>query len=214
MIVNTASLCGFTYQYNILQDVYEQYKQYDFEIVGFPCNDFGSQEPGSDEDIDEFCKNKGVTFQMMSKIHVKGPNQHPIYEWLTTKSLNGYADSEVKWNFQKYLINKQGEIDKIVMTQTNPDDDSVIDWILEGTGVEEKDKKINIYPNPAGKKLIIETEYLKDPGAEISLYNCLGKKVKTIKARSTNVSDLQSGAYFVIINGGNFRIIEKVVLTN
>ncbi len=213
MIVNTASLCGFTYQYEILQTVYEQYKQYDFEIVGFPSNDFGSQEPGSDEDIKEFCQNKGVTFQMMSKIHVKGANQHPIYKWLTTKSLNGFADSEVSWNFQKYLINKEGGIDKIVVTQADPDDEAIIDWIMEGTSVEDKSSEIKVYPNPSTGNLIIDTEYIEDPQAEILLYNSIGEKVKEISQRQTNVSDLPSGSYFLEIIRKDLRIVKKVIIS-
>ena len=104
MIVNTASKCGLTYQYEALQKLYSQYKDLNFVIVGFPSNDFLWKEPGSNDEIIDFCEqNYGVTFPMMSKITVKGTKKHPIYQFLTQKSKNNYKDSRVTWNFQKYL---------------------------------------------------------------------------------------------------------------
>ncbi|MFC4740714.1 glutathione peroxidase [Flavobacterium ponti] len=130
MIVNTASECGLTPQYKDLETIYEKYKDKNFVIVGFPANNFGSQEPGSDKEIAAFCeKNYGVTFPMMSKISVKGNDMHEIYQFLTQKSKNGLEDSEVQWNFQKYLINENGELEKVIAPRTLPTDDSVIKWI-------------------------------------------------------------------------------------
>ncbi len=132
MLVNVASKCGLTPQYEQLQTIYNQYGSSNFTIIGFPANNFMSQEPGNEEEIKTFCtKNYGVTFQMMSKISVKGDNIHPLYKWLTTKELNNYKDSKVKWNFQKYLINENGEIAKIISPQTKPDDKAIIEWITE-----------------------------------------------------------------------------------
>ena len=106
MIVNTASKCGLTYQYEALQKLYSQYKDLNFVIVGFPSNDFLWQEPGSNDEIIDFCEqNYGVTFPMMSKITVKGTKKHTIYQFLTQKSKNNFKDSRVTWNFQKYIIN-------------------------------------------------------------------------------------------------------------
>ncbi|HLV40721.1 MAG TPA: glutathione peroxidase [Brumimicrobium sp.] len=130
MIVNTASECGFTPQYEQLQELYAKYGGYNFVILGFPSNDFMKQEPGSDAEIAAFCqKNYGVTFQMMSKIEVKGSGMAPIYQYLTTKSLNGHSDSKVKWNFQKYLIGTDGKLEQIYYSKTLPTDKSIIDWI-------------------------------------------------------------------------------------
>ncbi len=130
MIVNTASKCGNTPQYEDLQNVYEKYKDNNFVIVGFPANNFGKQEPGTDVEIAEFCKlNYGVTFPMMSKISVKGEDMNEVYKFLTEKNKNGYADSEVKWNFQKYLIDENGELAQIIEPKTLPTDPSVIAWI-------------------------------------------------------------------------------------
>jgi glutathione peroxidase len=130
MVVNTASKCGFTPQYAELQNLYDKYKDSGFVIVGFPANDFLWQEPGNNEEIANFCqKNYGVTFPMMSKITVKGSKKHPIYSFLTEKSKNGLADSKVKWNFQKYLIDREGHLSKILPPNTKPMDKEIIDWI-------------------------------------------------------------------------------------
>jgi glutathione peroxidase len=130
MIVNTASECGLTPQYEQLQTVYEKYKDQNFVIVGFPANNFGSQEPGSNAQIATFCqKNYGVSFPMMAKISVKGNDQHPVYQFLTQKAKNGLEDSDVQWNFQKYLINESGELVKVVSPRTLPTDVEIINWI-------------------------------------------------------------------------------------
>ena len=132
MIVNTASKCGLTPQYEKLQELHETYKDSDFAIIGFPSNDFMGQEPGSDEEISKFCvKNYGVTFKMMGKIIVKGEDKHDIYQFLTDKSWNQNIDSQVEWNFQKYLLNKNGELEKVISPQTSPLDQDIIDWIEE-----------------------------------------------------------------------------------
>lgn len=130
MIVNTASKCGYTPQYEQLEAVYQKYKNQNFVIIGFPANNFMGQEPGSDAEISAFCqKNYGVTFPMMSKISVNGKNQAPIYTFLTTKKYNGLEDNKVSWNFQKYLINEQGFLVKILAPNVKPDAPEVIEWI-------------------------------------------------------------------------------------
>ena len=130
MIVNTASKCGLTPQYKKLEVLYKEYNSQNFIIIGFPANNFLSQEPGSDAEIAEFCQNNyGVSFPMMSKISVKGNNKHPLYEFLTNKSLNGVLDSSVRWNFQKYLINAEGIVEKVISPWVSPDDSSIVEWI-------------------------------------------------------------------------------------
>jgi glutathione peroxidase len=132
MIVNTASKCGLTYQYEALQKLYSQYKDLNFVIVGFPSNDFLWQEPGSNDEIIDFCEqNYGVTFPMMSKITVKGTKKHPIYQFLTEKSKNNYRDSRVTWNFQKYLVNREGRVEKIISPRTRPDSEEIVSWITD-----------------------------------------------------------------------------------
>lgn len=130
LVVNTASKCGLTPQYKQLQSLYEQFGGEKFVIVGFPANNFMKQEPGTNEEIAEFCeKNYGVTFPMMEKISVKGDDMHPLYHWLTEKSKNGVLDSEVGWNFQKYLIDEKGQLVKMVEPKTKPDDEQIVSWI-------------------------------------------------------------------------------------
>ena len=130
LVVNTASECGLTPQYEQLQAIYEKYKDKNFVIVGFPANNFGAQEPGSNSEIATFCQqNFGVSFPMMAKISVKGGDMHSVYQFLTQKAKNGLQDSEVQWNFQKYLINENGELAKVVSPRTLPTDAEITNWI-------------------------------------------------------------------------------------
>lgn len=132
MVVNTASECGLTPQYENLEELYKEFGGDDFTIVGFPANNFGAQEPGSDSEIKTFCtKNYGVTFQMFSKISVKGDDQHPLYQWLTKKELNGVSDAEMVWNFQKFLIDENGNWVRNVHPQTLPVDEEIVNWITK-----------------------------------------------------------------------------------
>lgn len=132
MVVNTASKCGLTPQYRELQALYEKYGAENFVVVGFPANNFMSQEPGTNEEIAAFCeRNYGVTFPMMAKIDVKGKNIHPIYQFLTEESKNGKMDSKVTWNFQKYLINEEGQLVEVISPRTAPYDDQIIRWITQ-----------------------------------------------------------------------------------
>jgi glutathione peroxidase len=130
MIVNTASKCGLTPQYKDLEAVYKEYKDKGLVIVGFPANNFASQEPGTNEEIATFCQmNYGVTFPMMDKVSVKGDDMAAIYQILTQKSKNGLQDSTVEWNFQKYLINEKGELEKVIAPRTLVTDPEVLNWI-------------------------------------------------------------------------------------
>lgn len=130
MIVNVASKCGFTPQYEQLEALYQKYKDQNFVIIGFPANNFKEQEPGSNEEIKSFCTlTYGVTFPMMDKISVKGDDMAPLYQWLTDKDLNGESNSSVKWNFQKYLINENGILVDVVNPWVSPDTTKIIKWI-------------------------------------------------------------------------------------
>jgi glutathione peroxidase len=132
MVVNTASKCGLTPQYEQLEAIYKQYKNKNFVIIGFPANNFLSQEPGSNEDILEFCtKNYGVTFPMMAKISVKGDDIHPLYKWLTSKSENGVLDADISWNFQKFLIDEEGNLIKSIPPRQKPDSEEIVSWITQ-----------------------------------------------------------------------------------
>jgi glutathione peroxidase len=130
IVVNTASKCGLTPQYEKLEALYQKYKNSNFVIVGFPANNFMGQEPGTNEEIATFCKkNYGVSFSMMEKISVKGSDIHPVYQFLTEKSKNGLEDNSVQWNFQKYLIDENGYLVKVVSPRTSPDDQEITSWI-------------------------------------------------------------------------------------
>lgn len=129
MIVNVASKCGNTPQYKDLEDLYVK-NHGNLVIIGFPANNFGSQEPGTATEIRQFCtQNYGVTFPMMEKISVKGTDMAPLYKWLTSKKENGVMDSEVKWNFQKYLIDENGKLDQVLDPKEQPESDKVLTWL-------------------------------------------------------------------------------------
>ena len=130
LVVNTASECGLTPQYEQLQAVYEKHGGENFTVIGFPANNFGAQEPGSNIEIKTFCtKNYGVTFPMMNKISVKGDDQHEIYQWLTQKEKNGKMDAEMQWNFQKFLIDEEGNLVDVVEPREKPDSEKITNWI-------------------------------------------------------------------------------------
>jgi glutathione peroxidase len=122
LIVNTASECGFTPQYAGLQQLFERFSARGFEVLGFPCNQFGKQEPGDAAQIGAFCaKNFGVTFPMFEKIDVKGPNVHPLYRYLTSERRGLFGTKAIKWNFTKFLVDRDGRIVKRYGSRTPPD---------------------------------------------------------------------------------------------
>ena len=129
LIINVASKCGFTPQYKGLQELHEKYKN-KLVVIGVPCNQFGSQEPGTSAEINSFCqKNYGVEFIITEKIDVKGATQHPLYFWLTDKSENGVSSSSVKWNFQKYLIGPNGNFIDVFYSITKPNSQKIINYL-------------------------------------------------------------------------------------
>ena len=130
LVVNVASKCGLTPQYAQLEKLYEKYKDKDFVIIGFPANNFMGQEPGSNEDIAQFCSlNYGVTFPMMAKISVKGKEIAPLYQWLTEKKLNGKEDASVQWNFQKFMIDENGNWVGFASPKESPFSEKIVTWI-------------------------------------------------------------------------------------
>jgi glutathione peroxidase len=130
LVVNTASKCGLTPQYEDLQTLYTKYMEKDFVIIGFPSNDFAGQEPGTNEEIATFCESRyNVTFPMMSKIAVKGEEIHPLYQWLTSESENGVEDSKVAWNFQKYMIDEEGNLVGHMPPRKKPTNKAIVSWI-------------------------------------------------------------------------------------
>jgi len=121
LVVNTASKCGFTPQYDGLEKLFQQFKDNEFEVIGFPCNQFGAQEPGNADEIAEFCKvNFGVTFPLMKKVDVNGPDASPLYDWMKSEKKGLMGSTSVKWNFTKFLINREGEVVKRYGPQDAP----------------------------------------------------------------------------------------------
>lgn len=126
LFVNVASKCGFTPQYKDLQELSDTYKD-KLTVIGVPCNQFGKQEPGNASEIEHFCEvNYGVTFPITEKIEVKGSGQHPLYQWLTKKEQNGVSNSNVKWNFQKYLVDPEGKLVDYYFSITKPTSKKIV----------------------------------------------------------------------------------------
>lgn len=129
LVVNTASKCGYTKQYEQLEKVSEEYKD-KLVVVGFPANNFGGQEPGTDGEIQEFCKARfGVKFPLASKISVKGEDTAPIYKWLTSKTENGVLDAEIKWNFNKFLLDENGKLIAYFDSKVLPDSEEILKYV-------------------------------------------------------------------------------------
>ena len=121
LVVNTASKCGFTPQYDGLEQLYQQFKDQEFEVIGFPCNQFGAQEPGDADEIAEFCKvNFGVTFPLMEKVDVNGPDASPLFDWMKTEAKGLMGSTGIKWNFTKFLIDRDGRVVKRYAPQDTP----------------------------------------------------------------------------------------------
>ena len=210
MFVNVASKCGYTPQYKDLQTLYSQYGGDKFEIIGFPANNFNNQEPGSDEDIEDFCTEKyGVTFTMMSKISVVGSNMHPVYQWLTKKEKNGVVDQEVLWNFQKYLVDEKGQLVGIYGSQDNPLKKEIVDWVKNYSDINDEiiPMNLDIYPNPTDNFIYItlpDVNGIKFEDQELYIFNSNYELIysEKINLESKNnvkidVSKLNSGVYFL-----------------
>jgi len=134
MIINVASKCGFTKQYTGLEKLYEKYKDRGLVIVGFPANNFNSQEPGTDAEIKTFCSSKyNVTFPMMSKISVKGDDQHPLYDLLTHKTPTDFR-GEIGWNFTKFLVDRNGQVFARFASKTTPEDEQLVGAVEKALG--------------------------------------------------------------------------------
>jgi glutathione peroxidase len=127
LIVNTASKCGYTSQVSDMEKLYEDHDN--LVVVAIPSNDFGEKEPGSNEEIKEFVNKEGIKFPVMAKTSVKGENEDPLYKWLTQKDLNGVMDSEVGWNYQKYMVDENGNLVGVLEAKESPKSDKVVEWL-------------------------------------------------------------------------------------
>lgn len=214
MVVNTASFCGYTPQFTDLDSLYTQYHQYNFEIIGFPCNDFGSQDPHDDSTINQFCTGVyGVTFQMMSKIATISADTAPVYKWLQRQDLNGVSDAHVAWNFNKFLIDEAGHWVAHYLSPVSPLDTAITNWIMSPSVVasvhsisSDADNLIQlttINSDNSSISFIINNQNAQK--INIRIYSSDGKFVNTIYSGNSianqqinfNVSQLSSGMYFI-----------------
>lgn len=227
MLVNTASFCGYTYQYAKLQELYDNYKKYNFEIIGFPCNDFGAQEPGKDSVINDFCTNNyGITFRMMSKVNIVTGDTSPIYKWLQHIELNTASNATVSWNFNKFLINEAGYWVTHFTSDTDPLDPAITDWIMTpnvitSTGPDNLNDFFQITSaNPAVNSIDLIIKQNLASSYNITLQSIDGKLVYGLieknagnKNISINVSDITPGIYLMKLESGNFQKTIKVIIS-
>ncbi len=211
LVVNTASFCSFTPQFGLLEQLYTDYSQYNFLILGFPCNDFGNQDPHGDSTIADFChSNYNVTFQMMSKVYVVTGDTSDIYKWLQRADLNGVQDVSVGWNFNKFLIDEAGNWVNHYPSATSPLDTAITNWILSPsvvpTGLTEtaNANQFVLYPNPTTGNLTVQ---LSENLTGISVLNMLGQTVYVTSANSgaiqIDLSNQPKGMYFYRATGKN-----------
>lgn len=230
MVVNTASYCAWTYQYEALQNLYERYQDSNFIILGFPCNDFNNQEPGSDSTINEFCTNEyGVTFQMMSKVTITHDTVD-VYKWLMRKSLNGVSDARVLWNFHKFLIDEAGHWVAYYSNLTEPDDPAIIAWIespsvippdttATGTGMTPS-ANVTLH-NTASSSVDVIFNGSESRHTVIRLFSADGKRASTVfdgmpqpgQVVSVDISTFPSALYFLHVrNEAESKVFRFAVL--
>jgi len=217
LVVNTASFCGYTYQYEDLQSLYQLYGGENFEIIGFPCNNFGNQEPGSDSTIIEFCTNNyGVTFQMMERIDIQTGDTAEVFKWLQRGELNGVEDAQITWNFHKFLIDANGKWVRHFASTTNPKDTAITNWITADVSTISIQSfsapHALLYPNPTSgiTNLQFETAALR----HIRVFNSLGKEVLNTNSTLSNlqINNTGKGIYFVQIEEKGIFQTQKLVV--
>lgn len=214
LVVNTASFCGYTPQFADLETLYTQYQQYNFEIIGFPCNDFNNQDPHDDSTINQFCTaNYGVTFQMMSKIATISADTAPVYKWLQRQNLNGVANAHVAWNFNKFCIDEAGHWVAHYVQTVNPLDTAITNWIMSPSVISSASEVSNstnsiILCNGSNSNNTAINFILKNAASEkinIAVFSIDGKFISTLysgytmtdQAISFNTANLSSGVYIV-----------------
>jgi len=212
MVVNTASYCTYTPQYEDLQALYDQYNQYNFEIIGFPCNDFAAQEPKPDSNIIIVCQNYNITFQMMSKVEIVTGDTAEVYKWLQRADLNGVSNAQVSWNFNKFLIDEAGNWVRHILSPVNPLDTSITNWIMSPSVVSspaiEKEAGIEIKSsNPVQASIDLMIRSVEAEHYDINIYSNQGQLIGNIfRGNAENgryisypVESLSSGIYIVTV---------------
>ena len=215
MVVNTASFCAFTPQFEDLQDLYEQYNEFDFEIIGFPCNDFDNQDPGADSTILEFCTSEyGVTFKMMSKAIAVLPDTTPVFRWLQEAELNGVQDAPISWNFHKFLIDEAGDWVAHYSSFDSPTSSSITDWIMSPSALSVTNQSGNsaqlLQPISAIGSDVLEMKFLQQNSerTDVRLFTIDGREVDLLysgvptggQTLRYDASALPAGIYLIQAN--------------
>jgi len=228
MVVNTASYCQYTPQYADLELLYTQYQQYNFEIIGFPCNDFLNQDPHDDSTINQFCNGYGVTFQMMSKIATVSADTAPVYKWLQRADLNGVANAQVAWNFNKFLIDEAGHWVAHYLSPTNPLDTAITNWIMSPSVTasvhsitSDANNLIQLTSvNTDNSSINLKINNQESQKINIGIYSVDGKLINKIYSGNSivnqqinfNVLQLSSGMYFIKAATNNAQQTIKLAL--
>jgi glutathione peroxidase len=223
LVVNTASFCSYTYQYGLLESLREQYStDYNFEIIGFPCNDFGNQEPGHDSTILEFCTNTyNVQFPMMSAIHIRTGDTAAVYKWLQRGELNGVSDAIVDWNFNKFLIDEQGNWVNHFISTVSPFDSTIVNWITDGsvsTNLKTNTDELIQISNFSNQSLLLKYKGIPATGT-LSLFSIDGRFVQSFPIQLTTGTQLlsmqdfsnSSGLYLARIEISGKHKLHKIV---
>ena len=215
MVVNTASFCAFTPQFEELQTLYETYQQNNFEIVGFPCNDFDNQDPAADSTILEFCTEEyGITFPMMSKIVAVQPDTAPVFRWLQEAALNGVADAPITWNFHKFLIDEAGHWVAHHGSTVSPTASSITDWIMSPSALSVTNQSENsaqlLQPISAIGSDVLEMKFLQQNSerTDVRLFTIDGREVDLLysgvptggQTLRYDASALPAGIYLIHAN--------------
>lgn len=224
LVVNTASFCAYTHQFSKLQKLDSAYQNYGFRVIGFPCNDFGGQDPYADSTIETFCINQyAISFPMMSKISIRVGDTSDVYKWLQKKNRNGVANAQVAWNFNKFLIDEQGHWKRHFLSPTEPNDTAITHWITSTvTGSHSpltQNSSTLLFKNPVENQLYLDN---LDEGREpsrISLISVDGKVAKTwifqngIDHIEESVANLANGMYTMEVIRGNLAERHRIMIS-
>lgn len=226
LVVNTASYCGYTHQYADLQSLYSTYggsgNPYNFEIIGFPSNDFMNQEPYPEDSIIEVCQSYGVTFTMMSKVVVTGTSRHPVYNWLTKLSENCVQNANVTWNFQKFMVNPDGSWHGYKSPATSPLHADIVSWITAPTQINDAtplNDRFYAYNSDEHMLHVVFHTSMKN-NTIITLMSLTGQLITTLyhgipaegELISYDYSGIAKGMYLVSVTTGNEKAFRKIVL--
>lgn len=222
LVVNTASYCQYTHQFTDLQQLDSTYESYNFEVIGFPSNDFGSQDPGTNGEILDFCSSTyGVTFQMMSRVSIAATDTCDIYKWLQRGDLNGVSDASVTWNFHKFCIDEQGNWIMHFPSETSPNDPQIIDWIVGAQAVTESSSNSGLQVNMRNQMLHVQTDATWMGKGTISVYSADGKFVNSIYSGSLSnlnadltMPAIADGIYLIEVGNADHKMTKRIGLTN